>query len=498
MRAFVLWQVSRGYRRVDSTKAEATLRRAFLTTLSIEDRSPSDQYCGSDFCYVRGRLQGPILEKLGEHSLPQIEKFLPSAEPEVRRRFTLRLIKKYISGKHFDHAMDLFDQVADDYPYEQANQLLALPAERAGDRLAIFTQALRHFDQDHRRSWTVGSDDLGTMIVRFWRQLPVPSVLDAVDKLLREAKPRGTTDGMQFTMSSGSNDVSFGSTYEYRLFQLLPVLRELEPMHAEDLLRENPKLRDDLQRLPDGMQSLSATYSDTPPAEGEGSEKPETSFPMLGSPAQIAAHAAFEQLQTRIQEQMVSVLNEADPKQALADALTLPVSGALSNDWELSPRASVLSSIAKATVKSEPAVARPALAELLKLGDKTTRFTQVQLIGDVPNIYLELGDQQGTRDAVRDLLKLADGLYARDTNSDDPNLAFKWRWPSTAMWRRCVQAAAQVAPDFAQTVIAEITDPEIATFEKVYYANSLVGVEQPSMTPMDIVNKQGMGGTGSE
>ena len=59
MRAFVLWQVSRGYRRVDSTKAEATLRRAFLTTLSIEDRSPSDQYCGSDFCYVRGRLQGP-------------------------------------------------------------------------------------------------------------------------------------------------------------------------------------------------------------------------------------------------------------------------------------------------------------------------------------------------------------------------------------------------------------------------------------------------------
>src|ERR1700730_1139952 len=107
--------------------------------------------------------------------------------------------------------MDLLNQVSDDYPYEQANQLmLALPEARAGDRLAIFTQALRHFDQDQRTTWTVGSDDFGTMIVRFWRQLPAPLVLDAVDQLLRKAKLRRTSDGMQFTMSSGSNRVSFG------------------------------------------------------------------------------------------------------------------------------------------------------------------------------------------------------------------------------------------------------------------------------------------------
>ena len=80
------------------------------------------------------------------------------------------------------------------------------------------------------------------------------------------------------------------------------------------------------------------------------------------------------------------------------------------------------------------------------------------------------------------MLKAADKLYARDTDSDDPNKAFKGTWPSADLWRKCVQVAAKISPALAEEIIGEIPDPEIAASEKVAFASSLIGqpVENPS------------------
>ncbi len=74
------------------------------------------------------------------------------------------------------------------------------------------------------------------------------------------------------------------------------------------------------------------------------------------------------------------------------------------------------------------------------------------------------------------LLKAAEKLYAHDVDADDPNKSFKRTWPSADLWRKCVQAAAKISPAFAEEIIAEIPDPEIAAAQKVAFASSLLGV----------------------
>jgi len=72
-------------------------------------------------------------------------------------------------------------------------------------------------------------------------------------------------------------------------------------------------------------------------------------------------------------------------------------------------------------------------------------------------------------------MKLAEKVYAIDTDSDDPNLAFEGAWPSANTWRSCVEEAAKVSPAFAEELLTQIPDPEIASLQRVMYANFLLG-----------------------
>jgi len=72
-------------------------------------------------------------------------------------------------------------------------------------------------------------------------------------------------------------------------------------------------------------------------------------------------------------------------------------------------------------------------------------------------------------------------LYAEDINADDPNQAFKGAWPSSSLWRGCVIVAGEIAPEMALEIIGEIPDDDIAAFEKVSYAGSLLGAPSSPM-----------------
>jgi len=99
----------------------------------------------------------------------------------------------------------------------------------------------------------------------------------------------------------------------------------------------------------------------------------------------------------------------------------------------------------------------------------------------MPKIYLDLGDEEAAKRAIKVLVKAAEKLYARDTDSDDPNKAFKGTWPSADLWTKCVQAAAKISPALAEEIIAEISDPDIAAAQRVAFATSLLGASGESM-----------------
>jgi hypothetical protein len=90
-------------------------------------------------------------------------------------------------------------------------------------------------------------------------------------------------------------------------------------------------------------------------------------------------------------------------------------------------------------------------------------------------LYLEIGDLDGARKAVDVLVKAAGNIYEKDTDANDPNRAFKGAWPSTNLWREAIKQAATISPRLPEDIISGLPDAEIAAFEKVAFAGTLVG-----------------------
>jgi hypothetical protein len=121
-------------------------------------------------------------------------------------------------------------------------------------------------------------------------------------------------------------------------------------------------------------------------------------------------------------------------------------------------------------------MAKNALDEERKWLEGLSTKNQSAVLVDAAETYIRLGDTDRAQKTLQEALKAADKAYARDTDADDPNRAFKAAWPSTNLWRRIVGAAGRISSDFAGEVIAAVPDPEIATVVKLGYAESLLGV----------------------
>jgi hypothetical protein len=503
MRTFVLMQVADGYQKVDTSKVDVLLKEAFTASLSIEDIAPRsddpERSCPTmEGCGIKLWLQQSILSAIS--SLPDVEKLLSRAEPQVQHQVTESLAFQYIRKKDFERARELISSLAaqGDYPYDAAMELMrAMPlASAALDRVAIFAQALNAYrQQGEGTSYGSGFEGMPGMVMRFWHDVPTAMAVDAIDEILEKAKDVSAgPNNMHLTFSGNAGTVALSSQYQYRLFQLLPVLQELDKPKAESLLRDNADLQALLDRFPDGFQAVQPDYSFHPPKEGETPiHSASVSF---GDALPTAINALAVQAQQEIQrrQEQITAETETNPRQAIADAMSLPeatpspgLSGAGS-----SPRATALLRVAKKLGKKNPSVTKDALAEARKSLSRTSLTVQAQGLNDAAEEYLEIGDEDEGHKTVEEALQVAEKLYANDSDTGDPNRVFKGAWPSTNQWRRCVQITARFSPTAAEAIIAGIRDPEIAEFEKVYFANALIGAQRGTM-PVGESHKSGGG-----
>lgn len=473
MRAVVLEQIAVGYDKVNPTRAQAIRYNAFLVSLGIEEGTWSRQECLPwEVCQTKWLLQAEILSAMVSRSAVEVERLLPRAEPQAQLQVTNWLISKYTEKKNFDRAEELITQLSAEggFPYPAAIQLLqSLPGERSSDRLTLFLQALDNFR-------TFGNSlpqfaDLGTMLNELWRQLPPPVVLDAIDSMLDKAKADDEKeDKALVTLQSKRGNASFSSAYEYRLFQLLPMLKEIDKDRAETLLRDQQNLRATMQVLPDGPQSLWKT-----PESGETLSMAvrRGDFPRESASDQLDQQL-FEALERR--EEQIRKEGIKDPRAALTDAATLPLKFD-SAPWRGSPRANMLLEIAfTAMMKAgNPSAARDVLDELQKVVDNLSVAEQGHFLADSGELYYVLRDKQALEKTVKKSLKIAQKLYERDSDPSDPNLALKAKWPSANLWWRTARMAARISPGYASGILAEIPDPEIRTFVKVAFGNTLLG-----------------------
>jgi hypothetical protein len=342
---------------------------------------------------------------------------------------------------------------------------LAVGPDRSADRMTIFNQALSNFEQ-HASNNGIGQDDMASFLGRTWIHVPPTLAMEAIDKMLEEAKSSASHSRISMAAEKGSIDLS--SEYQQQLFQLLPILQELDKNRAEAILRDNAEARAQLAKYPKGMNSLSS----------DGSV---SSYAVTDYDSRLASPMAGQQLEQQIMQRMNEIDRESkkDPSQAISDALMLPLQGAFPPS---SPRASSLLNIAGNVQKKKPALAKSALDEIMKFADQLNP-QQMQSIADVSSRYAELGDNESAQRALKPLLKAAAKIYAHDIDADDPNKGFKGAWPSTELWRKSVQIAGKISPSLAEEVLTEIPDPDIEVLEKISYAAALLSA---SAAPISI------------
>jgi hypothetical protein len=267
--------------------------------------------------------------------------------------------------------------------------------------------------------------------------------------------------------------------YQFRLFQLMPILEQLDQSQAESLLSQNGDVQAALEHYPQGVGSMNASSN----TMAQSSRRFMTGIVNIG--AQDAVDAGADENLSEIFRRQQLILSEAetDPQQALSDAMRLPMDTGFESENNF--RVSTLKSVARISALKDPAVSRAALDEVRKVAKNLPAPNQAQILAEVPEIYLRLRDETGVRSSLSELVEVARKLYDQDSDSDDPNEAFKGMWPSANLWRHCVAVAAKLTPSPAEEIVREIPDPDIKTFERVALANSLLGADFVSLSTLE-------------
>jgi len=455
MRSYTLLLASQGLQKCAPQKVRGTLVDAFMASVALSDADAA-----------KAVLQSSGLRELLRLDESTVAQLLAQADPKARAEIQGAMVERAVDTKDFDRGLSLLNQIPSDqdYPYAAAIQLiLGLPAGHEAEKRAIFVTAIAH-DRENS-SLGVEGDDLSFIVVRFWRQFPPELVLDAIDQILDHRK----TDNTQISMNASSGPITFGNVYQY-LFELLPVLRELDPSKAEQLSND-PQVQAQLNKYPNGLQSLDPTVRDTPLRRGEESGMQRVS---MGKAVQDQHSAEIYQRQAN------EIVKQAgdNPRQALTAAATLPVQAG-----HTVPRSETLLRIAQEAWRTNPSSAKEALEQMADSFKKVdpAMYGRVGFrVGHCWSDGVELANKMKDADLARSLLQ--DGLeHAErwkgvDSDDNDPNRALKAWWPSVALFSALPSSAAHISPQTALELIHKLQDPDLVTLFQIRLANDRLGV----------------------
>jgi hypothetical protein len=469
MRSYALLQVARAYEPADKKKALALLEDALAATRSIDD----------DNLKTRFQLQKQILQEMVPLAPQRVDDLLTEVEPQARASVLTSLLQYYEKQKELGHAVEVLYRIAQEseMPYGAALRVMqALPPERAADAQQLFAVSLESFQNHKRDGACIGDCDFVPLILRFWTRLPKEAVLDAVHAVLKDARERGQKGSI--SMASDQGAVAFNSQYEFRLFQLLPVLRKLDESEAKKLLEEYQQVQTLLAKYPQGTDSLQPSDA----GAGRRDRSPGASFMMSDSGP--GGGRPGPQMPAPLEMQQVSKI-AAEAEKHPRDALAMTTS--VSN---LNLRSQALLMIARSTWKNDPSIAREALQKFMDLYPSLELTQQVMSLSTAANIDLNMGETDDAKNVIEKGLAAADAAYKKDSNADDPNKALKAYWPSAEAYRGMLRLAVRISPAWAANLAKEISDPEMKVVAQIAMAASMLEIPTGSTMIMS-QTKQG-------
>ena len=269
------------------------------------------------------------------------------------------------------------------------------------------------------------------------------------------------------------------SMYQYRLFQLLPVLRTIDPDEADRLLKGQTDVQTLLAKYPQGMNSVAPDMGGVGEGRGEGHGSGSSFMVSAGGPGGPGGPAGSgprrgpggpggpEGPNPMEMQRAAKISEDAEkhPQDALANAATLQDPGI---------RAHAYLSIAQATWKKQPSVAHQALDKAAESTDKLDGEMQVMHYRQLVQLYMRMGENDDAKKYIEKGMDAAAKIFRVDTNADDPNQAPKAYWPSVAGWRSMLSLATQISPLYASTLLQEITDEQAKTIAQLGVATALL------------------------
>ncbi len=489
MRAYALLQVATAYASTDKKKALELLDNALAATKGMDD-DPSN---------TRNRLQEQILQAIVPLKPDKADELLEQVDPSARGRVLTSMLSYYQNNNDWDRAIEVVYRIApeQEVPYDAVLRIMrSLPDEKAGDRAQLFSTALTSFKnhppQPERRSISVGGgSDFSSLILGSWKMVPRETVLDAIHAVLEQTKQQsqnssGAPQPMSISMSSASGGVAFNSMYEFRLFQLLPVLKQLDSSQAEKLVKESQAVQGMLDKYPDGMNSIASPTSTSDGGPGRGQSPAgnsgmsfrvgDSSGGGRGGPGGMSP-MAMQQVMKIIQD------SAKHPDDALANAASVQ---------DKNMRVQAYMGIAQTTAKTNASAAKQALEKVMDGVSDLDPTQQVLTVTSVADMYLTLDDTAAAKKVIEKGMGMAEKAYKQDTNADDPNKALKAYWPSTQAYSGLLRVAARISAPWSTELLKEISDPDLKGIGQIALAQSWLDLSPGGRTVMSSTKKGNM------
>jgi len=369
----------------------------------------------------------------------------------AREQVLPQLAWKLARAKRYEEAVALFDRLGDakTFPFAAAGAVLkALPEGWGLERRKIFTLAMQAARGNTENAQS-SIYDFGSLVVDSWQYLPESQVNDAIDLLLNAA--REETPGISMAFTTGKGEISFRNSYEYRLFQLLPVLRKVNPSKAEELTNAYPGVRLAFQQYPDGLASLRA---DGP-------------LSMTMSTGDVSEPEAFERVEA-FQRRVVVLQQQRKYREALNEI-------AAANDLSTSTRVMLLLNIAESATEYDKDIAADTLkavdVELGKLPRRTFTSEAIRAC----RVWMKLEKPERCDDLLAKAAKHLEELIAEDSGKDP---TFKGYRTSLFDMEGLTYYTCRRDPKRVDAVVSGLRDPELKTIVRLTQARCLLELER--------------------
>ncbi len=469
-RTIALRELARAYQSNDKAKAVGLLERAYEAARGLPP-GPADN---PEIDQTKRQLEESVLRQLVLLAPERVDKQIEEIPAELRSEVLGALLPYYESTMQIGRAFELISQLAaqTEMPYEVAMDLMdTLPADQSDRVQELFVDSFTSYqNHDHQGFRTAG--DFSEMIGKFYGKVPDNLIVAAIDEVLSQSK-KADDDMNKVGMSlnvgvaTGKGAAQFKSRYDYRLFELLPLLQRLDSARAQLLIKDRQGVSTFLVKYPEGLNSLGATGASSI-SIGSGS----------------GSGAASSDMTSMLEAQRSSAIvadAEKHPRDALANAALLSPASALQ----------AYLGIARANLKKDTSSARAALGKAEDLIPQVSSFEQIMFATDGPKLYLQMGDAASALQAVHKGMNTAKALYKGDIDANDPNTAPKAFWPSNNLWQQALGVATKINSVDAMAYLDEIPDDGIRVFSQIAMARTLLGVPSDGMY---VVNARKQGG----